>query len=209
MSDQNNKKVQQSSKPNDSASGVVRILAILLAVVLVQLGGWSAFKRYIRHRISHEKLAAVRYHGEWSLGEYRECNSMNMRDEDKRPELDCVGSLPMDTEKVFKVNFSGDLTFDEERPEGAVHFWLCRRNDADASFSCGVRENPSSESQTPSNEDRTTKPAEERQLTDSELENLRKRNECEQRFYDKKIYEVDGMSIGAACKQNPNRLPQR
>lgn len=35
--------------------------------------------------------------------------------------------------------------------------------------------------------------AEERQLTHDEVEALRKRNECEQRFYDNKIYEVDGM----------------
>jgi hypothetical protein len=148
----------------------------------------------------------MRYHGEWSLGEYRECNSMNLREEDKKPELECLGSSPMDVEKVFNVNFSGDLTYDEEKPEGVVHFWLFRRNDAEPSFSCGVRENPSGESQTPTSKDQTANPA-ERQLTDSELENLRKRNECEQRFYDKKIYEVDGMSIGPACKQNPDRLP--
>lgn len=47
----------------------------------------------------------------------------------------------------------------------------------------------------------------ERQLTDEEVESLRKRNECEQRFYDNKIYEVDGMSIVAACQQNPERRP--
>ncbi len=202
MSDQNHEKVQQSNKPNDPTSAVVRILAIVLAVVFVQAGGGSAFLRYIRHRISHEKLAAVRYHGEWSLGEYRECNSTNLRI--ARPELDCVGSSPMDTEKIFSVNFSGDLTYDEEKPEGAVHYWLCRRNDADPSFSCGARENPSSDSQTPSTEGQTAKPV-ERQLTESELENLRKRNECEQRFYDKRIYEVDGMSVFLACKQNPDR----
>ena len=49
--------------------------------------------------------------------------------------------------------------------------------------------------------------AEERQLTKDEVESLRKRNECEQRFYDNKIYEVDGMSLVAACKQNPERRP--
>ena len=47
----------------------------------------------------------------------------------------------------------------------------------------------------------------ERQLTHDEVESLRKRNECEQRFYDNKIYEVDGMSVMAACKQNPERRP--
>jgi len=204
MSDQNHEKVHQLNKPNDPTGPIVRILVVVLTVVLLQAGGWSAFRRYIRHRISHEKLAAMRYHGEWSLGEYRECNSMNLREEDKKPELDCVGSSLTDTEKIFNVNFSGDLTYDEEKPEGVVHFWLCRRNDTDASFSCWARQNPSAESQTPPNADQTAQPA-ERQLTDSELENLRKRNECEQRFYDKKIYEVDGMSIGRACKQNPDR----
>jgi hypothetical protein len=49
--------------------------------------------------------------------------------------------------------------------------------------------------------------AEERQLTKDEVEGLRKRNECEQRFYDNKIYEVDGRSVMAACKQNPERRP--
>jgi hypothetical protein len=47
----------------------------------------------------------------------------------------------------------------------------------------------------------------ERQLTKDEVESLRKRNECEQRFYDDKIHEVDGMSLVAACKQNPERRP--
>jgi hypothetical protein len=183
-------------------AGIISTLTMVLALIFFAGGGWSAIQRYIQPRTSHEKLAGMHYHGEWSLGEYRECNSMNLRV--ARPELDCVGSSPMYTEKVFNVSFSGDLTYDEEKPEGAVHYWLCRRNNADASFSCKARENPSAESQTPSNADQTAQPA-ERQLTDSELENLRKRNECEQRFYDKKIYAVDGMSIGAACKQNPNR----
>ena len=47
----------------------------------------------------------------------------------------------------------------------------------------------------------------ERQLTHDEVENFRKRNECEQRFYDNKIYEIDGISVMAACKQNPQRRP--
>ena len=47
----------------------------------------------------------------------------------------------------------------------------------------------------------------ERQLTKDEVESLRKRNDCEQGFYDNKIYEVDGRSVMAACKQNPERRP--
>jgi hypothetical protein len=198
---------EQPTKPDDSTSAVVvRMLAVLVVLVLMQFGGWSAFRRYIRHRISHEKLAAMRYHREWSVGEYRECNSMNLKEEDKKPELECLDSSPMDAGKIFNVNFYGDLTYDEDKPEGVVHFWLCRRTDTDPSFSCGAKENSSSEAQAPSSKDQTEKPA-ERQLTDSELDNLRKRNECEQRFYAKKIYEVDGVSIGPACKENPDRYP--
>lgn len=166
-----------------------------MAVVFIQGGGWS----YLTHWISHEKLAAMHYRGEWSLGEYRDCTSMNLKEEDNKPQLDCLGPASSEEGKVFKVSFSGDLTYDEEKPETYVHFWLCQRNDAAASFSCSAKENPSAEAG-------TAKPT-ERQLTESELENLRKRNECEQRFYDRKIYEVDGMSIGPACKQDPDRRP--
>lgn len=49
--------------------------------------------------------------------------------------------------------------------------------------------------------------AAERQLTHDEVEALRKRNECEQRFYDRNIYQIVGMSVMAACKQNSERRP--
>jgi hypothetical protein len=107
----------------------------------------------------------------------------------------------MDREKVFKISFSGDVTYDDEKPDGAVHYWLCRRNDTEPTFSCGAKEIPPSEPQA------TEKQPEPRQLTSDELEYFRKRNECEERFHNKKIYEVDGMSIGAACKQSPDRKP--
>jgi hypothetical protein len=48
---------------------------------------------------------------------------------------------------------------------------------------------------------------EQRQLSRDEIDSLRKRNECENRFTDRKIYEVGGISVGAACKQNPDRMP--
>jgi len=197
----------QGRTPETLIGRAAGVLGVVLALVLIQGGGWSYVQRYVSHRISHEKLAGVRYHGEWSFGEYRECNSMNLREEDKRPELECLGSSQIDLGKVFNVNFTGDLTYDEEKPEGTVHFWLCRRNDTDPSFSCwGEKKIPSGESQTPADKDQAAKPT-ERQLTDSEIENLRKRNKCEEQFHDRKIYEVDGMSVGQACKQNPDRLP--
>lgn len=201
MNDQNHEK----SQVPESLIGLAARLVFGVIVVVLMGGGWSTIRRYVSHRISREKLAAMHYHGEWSQGEYRECNSVNLKEEDKKPELDCLGSSPMDVGKIFNVSFSGDLTYDDEKPEGVVHLWLCRRIDAAASFSCGATENPSADSQTPSGNDQAATP--ERQLTEAELENLRKRNECQQRFYDKKIYEVDGMSIGPACKQNPDRRP--
>src|SRR5260370_26762103 len=105
-------------------AGIISTLAMVAVLIFIGGGGWSAIQRYIQRQTSHEQLAGMHYHGEWSLGEYRECNSMNLREEDKKPELDCVGSSPMDTEKVFNVNFSGDLTYDDEKPESARHYWL-------------------------------------------------------------------------------------
>jgi hypothetical protein len=189
-------------------AGCLAIGAVIVVVFLSfrSFDGWSAVRNYLRRGITHEKLTKVYYHGEWVFGEYRDCHSMNLREEDKEPELYCDAVLSTETGKIFNVKFSGDLTYDEEKSLGSVHFWLCRRDEADPSFSCGARRNPTSKSQIPTSKDQTEKPA-GRQLTDSEIENLRERNECEQRFYDKKIYEVNGMSIGEACKQYPARLP--
>ena len=45
------------------------------------------------------------------------------------------------------------------------------------------------------------------ELPSDYVESLRKRNACEQRFYDKKISSVDGVSVMEACKKNPDRKP--
>ena len=47
----------------------------------------------------------------------------------------------------------------------------------------------------------------EPELPHDYIESLRKRNVCEQRFYDKKIFSVHGMSVMEACKENPDRQP--
>jgi hypothetical protein len=191
----------QSNKPT-SDNAAARLIAIVLTMIFVT-GGGTALWKYLRRNISHEKLTTVRYPGEWVLGEYRECDSMNLRDADRQPELDCGGSSSIAVERVFKVSFSGDLTYDDEQPEREMHYWLCRRDNDDATFSCSARR----DSKPQSSEQVTSKPAVERQLSPDEVEYFRKRNECEQRFYDSKVYEVDGMSIGAVCKQNPERKP--
>jgi hypothetical protein len=60
---------------------------------------------------------------------------------------------------------------------------------------CHTQNSNSNESMTP------------RELPPEYIESLRKRNACEQRLHDKKISEVDGMTVGEACKQNPDRHP--
>ena len=159
--------------------------------VLMAAGLWSSFGKFIDRHTSHEKFSLMKYDKDWSLGEYRECVSPNLKEQDEKPALDCMKGLDSGTDKMFKVSFTGNLTYDKDRPEKTVHLWLCRRNDGDPSFSCSAKVwNP---------EPSSTEP--------QDMDNLRKRNECEQRFTDRKIFEVDGMSIVAACKQNPDRLP--
>jgi hypothetical protein len=188
---------QSTSTPSEA---VARIIGFVVVLFLVGSGGGAAIWKYLRHNVSHEKLTTVSYHGEWASGEYRECISTNAKEEDERPQLICSGSS--DLGKVFKVSFSGDLTYDAEKPEGKVHYWLCRRYNRDATFSCSATQTEHGGS-----EANGGSPVQPRELTSDEVENLRKRNECEQRFYSKKIYEVNGVSIGPACKQNPDRRP--
>ncbi len=197
--------MNNTGKP-DPVPEVVRIVSYVLILAFVSFGGWTALRKYLQRNISHEKLATMRYDGEWSLGEYRECNSLNLFEEDSKPELNCIGSSSMSRAKVFNVGFSGDLTYDAEKPDSEIHYWVCRRNSADPAFSCSAKENSPSKPQA-HKEQVSPEPAEERQLSSDEVEYFRKRNECEEGFYRVKIYEVDGMSIGAACKQNPSRKP--
>jgi hypothetical protein len=59
----------------------------------------------------------------------------------------------------------------------------------------------------PKNTPAAIAPQAEHDLSKDDIEALRKRNACEQRFYDKKMYQVSGASIGEACKQNPDLKP--
>ena len=129
-----------------SVSGVIGIsLGIVLVLILIieifEHGGWDYINRVNRGMISHEKLTSVHSHGSWSAGEYKECYSFNTKEEDADPQLWCGDSSLADQAKVFKVKFSGDLTFDEDKKEGNVHYWRCRHNgDVDATITCEAKQ---------------------------------------------------------------------
>jgi hypothetical protein len=186
--------------PKNEKSSLVNLVAVSVAI-LMALGGWDYLRNYFRSEISYEKLTNLRYHGEWSVGEYRECNSLNLREEDEKPEIVCMGSSSLDTSKIFKIKFTGGQIYSSEIPEGTEYFWLCRRDNADVTFSCDKKPDPKKQSESAPVSDVP------HDLSKDDLENLRKRNECDQRFYDKKIYQVNGISAGEACKQNPDLRP--
>lgn len=197
--------MSHTGKPDSTNDVATRVITTIIVVVFISFGGWSAVRNHLRG-FSHEKLTKVYYQGEWTLGEYRDCHSLNLREEDKEPELYRGGSSLMDAGRVFNVSFSGGLAYDGEKPEGAVQFWLCRRDGADPSFSFRLRRSSSSESVNWRSADFSVWSLLVG-VCDLLVGFFLAPQECEQRFYDKKIYEVNGMSIGEACKQYPARLP--
>ena len=129
------------TKKSDENPDLILVAGVIMTFIFFATGGFSGIEKFVERRLSHEKLTTVRYRGEWSFGEYRECESVNLKTEDKEPELACTGALS-GGDKVFKVSFSGDLTYDSDEPDSAIHRWLCRRNDGDPSFSCTAKETP-------------------------------------------------------------------
>lgn len=189
----------------DSATQIVRMVGFALVIVLVSSGGWTLIKNYLRHQIPHEQLTMLNYRGDWAEQEYRECQSINLKSSTE-PNLYC-GDL-LDRAKMFNVRFN-DLVYDDSKPEETTFLWRCRRTSSDPAFSCELQrvlENRPSDTARPKTQPQP-QPEPEHQLSDEELEYLRQRNACEQRFSDKGIFEVDGMTVGAACKKNPNRKP--
>jgi hypothetical protein len=193
-------------KPGKSDnSDVTHKLAAVVVVIFLSFGGWDMIRNYFRSTQSSEKLASLRYHGEWSVGEYRECDSMNLRHMEK-PEVACSGASPLDNQKIFNIEFKGGPTYDSTIADGTVFTWLCRRTNQDVSFSCVKQSTQPEKQPEPVPPPKLTTPL-KRELGKDDMEYLRKRNECEQRFYDTKIYSANGMSIGEACKQNPDVKP--
>jgi len=132
----------ERQSPSETTTGALGRVFQMLIVMFVAVGGGSAVLKYLnREQFSHDKLTKVHYHGGWSLGEYQDCNSINLKEEHEAPELYCGGSSPMDAAKVFKVRFSGDLTYNKDKHDGTIHYWRCRHNgDADLIIICAVNQ---------------------------------------------------------------------
>jgi hypothetical protein len=117
----------QDSDPKTPVFGVIAVsLGIVLTLIFfIRIFEGVGWEHITREFITHEKITSVHSRGFWSAGEYRECHSLNTKEEDADPQLWCGDSSPMDGAKVFKVKFSGDLTYDKDKKEGEVHYWWC------------------------------------------------------------------------------------
>ncbi len=114
--------------------------AMIVTVVLIIAGAiWGYSKLDAFGYVAHSKLTEVHAKA-WSTGEYKNCNSINIKEEDAQPVLYCGPDTIMEAAKVFKVRFSGVLTYDKEMKEGIVHHWKCKKNDStDPSMICDIQ----------------------------------------------------------------------
>ena len=189
--------------PQESKSNPLTNVIATVGVLFFMFAGYDVLRHYIRSKYSSEKLTNLRYRGEWSVGEYRECNSLNLREEDDRPDVVCLEPFPSGPSRMVEIKFTGP-TYEPAIVDGAVHYWLCRHDNSDVTFSCVKEKETKNEKQS---EAEPIVPPPKHELTNKDIENLKRRNECEQRFYDKEVYLANGLSVGKACKQNPNIKP--
>src|SRR5215472_6328636 len=94
-------KPQKKESPDSAERGMQILWRLVVGVMVVSF--WfvrldidkfiAGIDKFIERHTSREKLTSVLYHGEWSLGEYRECISTNLKTEGKEPHLDCRDSL--------------------------------------------------------------------------------------------------------------------
>ena len=194
--------MDQTTRPDHSR--VVSKAVATIVVVLLFLGGLDALRHYIRSKQSSKKVAILMYPGEWLVGEYRECESENLRHMET-PEIACPASS-LDNQHVVNIEFKGGPTYDPTIADGTVFTWMCRRTNQDVSFSCAIQP-MRAEKQPKSVASLPPLITLKRELSKGDVQYYRKRNDCEQRLYDKKIYQVNGLSNGAACKQNPDLKP--
>jgi hypothetical protein len=67
------------------SSPLARVIGIAVMLFFFY-GGYDAVRDYFSKQ-SSKKLATLSYRGEWSVGEYRECDSMNLRHMENRKSL--------------------------------------------------------------------------------------------------------------------------
>lgn len=185
------------SEKESSSSWIGGLIGIIVMLVLMDSELFPRIWNYInREYMHHDMLTKVQHNGSWSVGEYQVRMSTNIKVEEE-PELNCGSE---GSEKLFMVRFRGGIPYDAKKSPGTLIHWRCRKNDsADIVFSCSVLPSlyypPRTEF------------APQGELTPEEMEILRRRNECEKRFSDKNVLEVDGQTIVRVCQLNPDRQP--
>jgi hypothetical protein len=120
----------------------VNLFAALVAIFLFY-GGASWVRDYFRSKQSYDVIATLHDHGEWTAGEYRDCFSVNLKEERDKPEIVCEDAdAPA---RTFKIRFVGSEPYDENVKEFTLRNWVCRRVDRDVTFSCAKKEEKQAE----------------------------------------------------------------
>jgi hypothetical protein len=191
------------AQQKSSSNAWLFIVAILAVVALnwpnLDETGW----------FSHDKMAVVVSRA-WTVGEYKACQSYDSGKDNGEPILTCDDGE--ENAKRFKVSFRGPTYIASQAPasngwkptksQQTTFSWDCRKNnDDDVVFSCWRKEKDKITS--PSNVDVQTEPyhvpPEDAQTQPVE--------QCRTRFWFKGINEINGKSVEAACKDNPNLQP--
>jgi hypothetical protein len=129
--------------PQEPPTSLAAKLSGVAIVIFLTFGGFEAIENYVRSKQPHDLLATLHYKGEWTNGEYRECESTNLKEYDQ-PDVVCADGASVPA-KTFKIRFTGHL-YDPKLSIGQMLDWTCRRVDGDVTFSC-VRKAPDSKPQ--------------------------------------------------------------
>ena len=110
-------------------------IGCLLLLILFAAGGyalWDAVDQI--GYIPHNKIAIVRAKN-WSIGEYKNCTSLNLAETKDEPQIDCASYAEIVEPKTFEVRFYGK-TFREDL-NNVSFSWRCKKNDGtDPTFTC-------------------------------------------------------------------------
>ena len=135
MNDQLSDETRVSPSSKDAL--IANAIKFLLAAGFLLWGGYQLWSDADAHGfIPHTRLASVSSES-WTVGEYKDCFSLNIRMD--QPILSCDNLLGSNKEKVFKVLFWGK-TYIEGKPENTALEWRCTKTgDADPSIRCEKR----------------------------------------------------------------------